>query len=141
MSDWYKDKIIATDIMCEALELDLPEKVFVFHDGTVTKTEEDAITWKNSSKEDYVTYVKAINGYIREDLKNNKDVKRGLYMLSIPSNFISKINLCEYSHVYKERNEKGSANPEVKQWAEAGAEEICKIHPQITKELLLEILN
>ena len=46
--------------------------------------------------------------------ENNNDVKRGLYMLSIPSNFIFRIQLTEFAHVYKERNINGTANPEVK---------------------------
>ena len=50
------------------------------------------------------SYVKTCNGYIAEEYKDSKDVKRGLYMLSIPSNFIFKCNLTEFSHVYKERN-------------------------------------
>ena len=87
------------------------------------------------------TYVKSPNGYVREEYKNNKDVKRGLYMLSIPSNFVSKINLCEWGHVYKERNENGGANPEVKEWAELVMKQITGMHKQITKDYVLTIEN
>ena len=59
------------------------------------------------------TYVKTINGYILKEYADNKDVKRGLYMLSIPSNFIFKINLAEFAHVYKARHSRGTANLEV----------------------------
>lgn len=66
MSDWYKDKIMTTDAALKRLDVDIPEKIDV----------------------DGVPYVKAANGYVREDLKDDNDAKRGLYMLSIPSNFI-----------------------------------------------------
>ena len=62
-------------------------------------------------------------------------------MLSIPSNFVSKINLCEWGHVFKERNENGGANPEVKQWAEEVMKQITNYHNQITREYVLTIEN
>ena len=81
------------------------------------------------------------NGYVKEEYKNNKDVKRGLYMLSIPSNFVSKINLCEWGHVFKERNLNGGANPEVKEWAEEVTRQITSMHRQITRDYILTIEN
>lgn len=99
-STYYADKILSTDDALAILGLSLPETV----------------------KRDGVTYVRATNGYIREDYVDSNDVKRGLYMLSIPSNFIFKINLTEWAHVYKERNKDGSANPEVKELCEAIAD-------------------
>ena len=45
------------------------------------------------------TYVKAENGYILKGLEKNNDVKRGLYMLSLPMNFTFKINVTELAHV------------------------------------------
>ena len=86
-------------------------------------------------------YVKSPNGYVKEEYKDNKDVKRGLYMLSIPSNFVSKINLCEWGHVFKERNENGSANPEVKQWSEEVMRQITEFNNQITRNYVLTIEN
>ena len=86
-------------------------------------------------------YIKSTNGYVKEEYKDNKDVKRGLYMLSIPSNFVSKINLCEWGHVYKERNENGGANPEVKEWAEEVMKQITDMHNQITRDYVLSIEN
>ena len=77
------------------------------------------------------SYVKAVNGYIREDMADNPDVKRGLYMLSIPSNFIFKIDLTEWGHVFKERNANGSANPEVKQCCESIADQIEQFHSSV----------
>ena len=62
-------------------------------------------------------------------------------MLSIPSNFVSKINLCEWAHVFKERNENGGANPEVKIWAEEVMKQITNFHSQITRDYVLTIEN
>lgn len=119
VSEWYEDKILTTDQVAKTLGIDFPETIVV--DGE--------------------NYVKSVNGYIKEEYANNKDVKRGLYMLSIPSNFISKINLCEWGHVFKERNENGGANPEVKIWAEEIMRQITEIHEQITRDYVLTIEN
>jgi len=119
MSDWYKDKIISTDMALSKLGVDIPEQIEI----------------------DNVSYVKAINGYIRDDLANEQDVKRGLYMLSIPSNFIFKVDITEWSHVYKERNANGTAHPEVKECCEAIATLLEKAHSQFNRELFEKILN
>ena len=119
MSDYYKGKTIPTDEALKILNIDIPE------------------TLEFMGR----TYYKAPNGYVKEEYKDNKDVKRGLYMLSIPSNFVSKINLCEWGHVFKERNKNGGANPEVKEWAEEVMKQIADIHPQITRNYVLSIQN
>lgn len=119
MSDWYKDKVLTTNKVLNILGIDIPES-FEYEGNT---------------------YVKSTNGYIKEEYKNNKDVKRGLYMLSIPSNFIAKINLTEFGHVFKERNEDGGANPEVKEWAESVMGQITGFHNQITRDYVLTIEN
>lgn len=119
MSDFYKGKIIPTDLALEILGINIPNSFEYMGD----------------------TYMKSPNGYVKEEYKNNKDVKRGLYMLSIPSNFVSKINLCEWGHVFKERNSSGGANPEVKQWAEIVMLQIAKIHKQINRDYVLSIEN
>ena len=119
MSNYYKGKIIPTDEALKILDVDIPE------------------TFEYMGK----TYYKSPNGYIKEEYKNNKDVKRGLYMLSIPSNFISKINLCEWGHVFKERNKDGGANPEVKEWSESVMNQINQFHNQITRDYVLSIEN
>lgn len=119
VSDYYKDKILATDRVLDILGVDIPEKIE--YEGN--------------------TYVKTVNGYVREEYKDNKDVRRGLYMLSIPSNFISKINLCEWAHVFKERNKDGGANPEVKEWAEEVMRQITERYGQITRDYVLSIEN
>lgn len=120
MSEYYKDKIITdAKVLKLILGIEMPEE----------------ITYEGCQ------YVKTPNGYVKEEYKNNKDVKRGLYMLSIPSNFISKINLTEFGHVFKERNEDGGANPEVKEWAESVMRQITEFHNQITREYVLSIEN
>lgn len=119
ISDWYKDKIIPTDKALSILGINIPN--VIDYNGE--------------------TYIKTTNGYVKEKYKNNKDVKRGLYMLSIPSNFVSKINLCEWGHVFKERNQYGGANPEVKQWAESVMSQIVDFHNQITRDYVLSIEN
>lgn len=119
MSEWYQGKIIPTDTALDMLGIEAPE--VIEHNGE--------------------RYVKGINGYVREDMKDNPDVKRGLYMLSIPSNFIFKVNLTEWAHVYKERNAKGSANPEVKLCCEAIADQISSLQPKFDRELFEKIKN
>lgn len=120
VSDYYKDKVLTDSKVIKAvLGIDMPEEIE--YEGC--------------------KYVKSPNGYVKKEYKNNKDVKRGLYMLSIPSNFISKINLCEWGHVFKERNENGGANPEVKQWAEEVMKQITNYHNQITRDYVLTIEN
>ena len=119
MSDYYRDKILTSEEAMKAIGIDIP----------------DTIQYEGN------TYVKSPNGYVKEEYKDNKDVKRGLYMLSIPSNFVSKINLCEWGHVFKERNKDGGANPEVKQWAEEVMKQITEYHKQITRDYVLSIKN
>lgn len=119
MSEWYEGKIIPTDMALDFLGTKLPESI------------------TNGGQ----TFVKTVNGYIREDLKDNPDVKRGLYMLSIPSNFIFKIDLTEWGHVYKERNKNGHANPEVKLCCESIADQIESFHKQFNRELFMKIKN
>lgn len=119
MSDYYDDKIIPTDIALSENNINIPN--YIERNG--------------------IKYIKTVNGYIREDLKDNKDVKRGLYMLSIPSNFIFKINLTEWAHVYKERNIDTNANPEVKELCESIADELERFQPYFTRELFNQIKN
>lgn len=119
MSDWYEDKIIPTDQALSILGIEAPETI----------------------ERDGERFVKTVNGYIKEEWKDSHDVKRGLYMLSIPSNFIFKINLTEWAHVYKERNSKGTANPEVKLCCEGIADQIEQFQPKFNRELFEMIKN
>ena len=117
MSDYYKDKIIPTDVACKQLNIELPEVINVNGE----------------------TFLKAVNGYIREDLEDKRDVKRGLYMESIPSAFIFKINLTEWAHVYRERNMNGTAHPELKECVEEIQSQLENMMPWFNKELVMKI--
>lgn len=119
LSEWYADKIIPTDLAMNDLGVTLPDSI----------------------EKNGLTYVKTINGYIREDLREDMDVKRGLYMLSIPSNFLFKVNMTEWAHVYKERNAHGRANPEVKICCEKIADKIEGCYKQFNRELFDKIKN
>lgn len=120
MSEYYQSRILPTDVALAAM-------------GIVTP---DEIEYEGQ------TYVRAVNGYILKGMENNKDVKRGLYMLSIPSNFIFKVNLTEMAHVYKERRKEGTANPEVKVACEMMVEYLeAASDGFINRDLLMNIKN
>ena len=120
MSEYYKGKIIPTDAALTIMGIATPDEIEV--DGQ--------------------TYVRGVNGYILKGMENNKDVKRGLYMLSIPSTFIFKINLTEFAHVYKERWSGGTANPEVKLAVMQMADQLREASAYyITHDLLMNIKN
>lgn len=117
MSDYYKDKIIPLGVALEYLGIEAPEEF----------------------EKDDTVYVRSTNGYIQKDFENNRDVKRGLYMESIPSNFIFKCNMAQWAHVYKLRNKNGTANPEVKQLAEAIQDQIEEQMPWFNREFLAKV--
>lgn len=119
MSTFYQGKIMPTDMALKLLSIDAPDKFI--HEGK--------------------TYIKTVNGYVDEEYADNQDVKRGLYMLSIPSNFIFKVNLTEWAHVYKERNNSGRANPEVKECCESIADALGEMMPWFDRDLFLAINN
>lgn len=120
MSEYYNGKIIPTDMALVALGIETPTEIE--YEGN--------------------TYVKGVNGYILKGMENNKDVKRGLYMLSIPSNFIFKVNLTEHAHIFKERNIDSGANPEVKTLAELTLSQLEESSfGFINRDMLLKIKN
>jgi hypothetical protein len=119
MSEWYEDKVIPTDKALEILKIEIPPEMIF--DGE--------------------EYVKSVNGYVKKEFANDKDVKRGLYMLSIPSNFIFKINLTEWSHIYKERGNHSNANPEVKLVCEDIQSKLESAYPMWNRDYLLSIIN
>ena len=120
MSSFYEGKIIPTDIALAALGITAPDELE--YNGQV--------------------YVKCVNGYVLKGMENNKDVKRGLYMLSIPSNFIFKMNLTEFAHMYKERNQNGTANQEVKDCVESGTDQlVAASRGFINRDVLASIKN
>jgi hypothetical protein len=120
-SDFYKGKIKYPFEALNDLGLVIPEEYGEFKD-------DDGITW-----------VKTDFGYINKKYMGRKDVHRGLYPLAIPSNFIFRCNLTDWSHVYKERNAKSGANPEVKECCEAIADALIEAQPLFTRELFMEI--
>jgi hypothetical protein len=120
MSDFYKNKILTTDAVAHKLNIHMPEGIDI----------------------DGFKYVKAVNGYIREEFADNKDVKRGLYNLSIPSDFIFRVNLIEFAHIYQQRHMGTSAHPEVKELAERAAGLVAYATADlVTKDWLLEVEN
>lgn len=118
-SDWYKGKIITTDEALKHMEMHLPAEMMV--DG------------KN--------YVRAVNGYVLEECANDKDVLRGLYMLSIPSNFTFRVNCTEFAHILKERDKNGHAHPELKECVEEMLRLITEQIPQLTREWFYSVKN
>lgn len=120
MSSYYQGKVIPTDVALAAL----------------------GITTPNELEYEGQTYVRAANGYVLKGMEDNKDVRRGLYMLSIPSNFIFRITLTEFAHVFKERNKEGTANPEVKEAVESMTTQLNSASLGfISMELLMSIRN
>lgn len=100
MSDFYKNKVICTDKALQAEGIEIPDQIVV--DGE--------------------TFVKCINGYVKEEYKDDPDVLRGLYMESIPSNFIFRVNLTEFAHVWKLRNKNGGG----KSGGERAGGDLCR---------------
>ena len=117
MSEFYKGKIIPTEMALDILDITLPQEI----------------------KVDDWNYVRTEGGYIRGDIKDDRDVKRGLYRLCIPSNFIFKCNLAQWCHVYKMRNERGTANPEVKELAEKIQDAIQMKLPWFDREFIEKV--
>ena len=119
MSDYYADKVLTLGQVLKLLNIELPEAI--------------------QNGED--TYVRGINGYVREDLKDNPDVKRGLYPLGLSNLFIFKCNLVEYAHVRELRMRRteghpqsGHAHPELWDLVDMIDAELEKIG--VTKEML-----
>lgn len=120
VSEYYEGKILPTDVALAALGITTPDEIE--YEGN--------------------TYVKGVNGYILKGMENNRDVKRGLYMLSIPSHFIYKINMTEYAHVYKERNIKSTANPELKTCIEDSTDQLVAASlGYICRDYLMSVKN
>lgn len=118
-SDWYKGKILTTDEALKHMEITIPTELML--DG------------KN--------YVKTANGYVLEEYANDKDVLRGLYMLSIPSNFTFRVNCTEFAHILKERDKNGHAHPELQECVEEMLRLIQNEIPQLTREWFYSVRN
>ena len=120
MSSYYQDKIIPTDIVLNYLGMNIPEEIE--YNGNI--------------------YIRGTNGYILKGLEENRDVKRGLYMLSIPSNFLFRINCTEFAHIYKERGYHSGANPEVKEAVESMLTQLeDNSLGWINRDLLIKVKN
>lgn len=113
-SEYYQDKILYSDEACKALGIELPHEVI----------------------KDGIKYVKTDFGYIREDLEEDKDAKRGLYPLAIPSNFIFKVQYPELGHIVQHRDNTSHANPELKAMIESIKEQVAEKVPQLGKNLV-----
>ena len=114
-SDWYKDKIRSMEEMLDYNQILYPKAY----------TDDKNITW-----------IYTANGYVREDLSEDKDALRGNYPLSIPSTAIWKINLCELRHVYMRRNKLTRANPELQNGIEELADQIEYALPGVLGKLV-----
>ena len=112
-SEYYQDKILYPFEAFKQMGINIPE--FVTAEGHV--------------------YVLTDFGYVREDLKDNQDAKRGLYPGAIPSNFTFKIQYPEFCHIYNHRNYSGGANPEVKFCVEQAASKIYDFNKWLYKAI------
>lgn len=119
MSQWYQGKIIPTDEALSILDVDLPDEIV--RDGQ--------------------RYVRSVNGYVLDTCSEQQDVRRGLYMLSIPSNCVLKINATEFAHIVKERDNNSNAHPELKQCVEMMMEHIQRHLPMLTREYWYSVKN
>lgn len=118
-SDWYKDKILTTDEALELQGIKLPEELCI----------------------NGIEYVRAVNGYVRKGAEEDKDVKRGLYMLSIPSDCTFRINCSEFAHLLKQRDMNSHAHPELKLAVEMMLAQIQQHIPQLTREWFYSVEN
>lgn len=116
VSDWYKDKILTWQDLEKIFEL--PEEV----------------------KKDGAEYIRTSFGYIRKDYvgtNEERDVRRGLVPLATASTFIVKCQITELCHVFRERNEKSPAAPELRKMMEELIEMINDQVPYLTRDFFL----
>jgi len=111
-SDWYKGKIM---FPTELENLILPDRIYVPNEGA----------W----------FVLTDYGYIREDLKDDRDVKRGLYPEAIPSNFIFKVQYPELCHIVQMRDKNSHAHPELQIMIEQIKDIVTRAQPWLGKNL------
>ncbi len=118
-SEWYQDKIVSTDEALEKLGINVPDTITI----------------------DGIEYVRAVNGYIVKGMEQSKDVQRGLYMLSIPSNFTVRCNSTEFAHIVKERDKNSAAAPELRLCVEQMLEQVQSNIPMMTREYFYSVKN
>lgn len=120
VSDYYNGKILTTyQALTEVLGMKLPDS-FMDSEGNI--------------------YLRTTNGYIREDCKNEQDVIRGLYNLSIPSTCICKIDLLQYAHVYRMRNKDTHAHEELRDMITSLTSQLAKAL-NMSEERFITTLN
>lgn len=113
LSDYYKGKILSfSDVDSK---LNLPD--VIIHDDNV--------------------FVKTPLGYVNEQYRDDKDVRRGLIPLAISSTFTVKVQITEYCHVVRERNANGNAHPELKQLIEMSIPLIEEKVPEFNREFFM----
>jgi hypothetical protein len=118
-SQWYQDKILYPFEVLSLLGVDLP-------DILVVPTEDNP---------EAPVFVKTDFGYVREDLQKDKDAKRGLYPLAIPSNFIFKVQYPELCHIVQFRDENGHASPELVEMIESLKQQMTELCPILGRNL------
>lgn len=142
-SEWYEGKILTTDEVLKMLGYEMPDYIAVWDDGhTVGYYDSDIEKLTSNTKySGYKIFVRSTNGYVREDLKDDKDVLRGLYMLSIPSNFIFKCNGTEFAHIINERDIDSHAAPELRLMIEECKRLIVNEIPQYNTDWCRKVKN
>lgn len=106
-SEYYEGKIIYPFDICQELGIELPDEI--------TK--------------DGKTFQRVHFGYIDQSFigsREENDVRRGLYPLGIPSNFIFKAQIPEFAHIVQHRDYKSQANPELIEMIESAKEQLIE---------------
>lgn len=119
-SAWYQGKILTTEEVASSTGIVLPD------------------TYTTPSGE---TYIRAANGYVLQDLQGDKDVLRGLLPLSIPSNFLVRVNATEFAHVLKQRDKNSHAAPELRDCVESMLTQIEAQVPQLNRDFFYKVEN
>ena len=114
-STYYEDKIMYPMEALERYGLTLPDMIM----------------------KDCEPYDRTDFGYIKRSVAKVQDVKRGLYPMAIPSDFIFKVQYPEMGHIYQHRNMDSTAHPEVKELAEACREALREFAPVLAENLHL----
>ncbi len=119
-SAWYQGKILTTEEVAANTGIALPD-TYTSPDGE--------------------TYIRAVNGYINEKIQGDKDVLRGLLPLSIPSNFLVRVNATEFAHILKQRDKNSHAAPELRDCVESMLAQIESQIPQMNRDFFYKVEN
>lgn len=113
-SEWYQDKILYPLEVLKLLHFDLPETV------------------ENNG----IKFIKTDFGYVNQEYATDKDAKRGLYPLAIPSNFIAKAQYPEMAHIVQHRDINSHANPELKSMIEQFKVMLTQMNPWLGDNIM-----